>query len=263
MDERESNGVLFEELLDIVARLRSEDGCPWDREQTRESLKPLMLEELYEAFDAIDKHDEISLREELGDMLLHIVFHAQIGSEQGSFTIREVLAGIIAKMRKRHPHVFGELQVKSVDDVLLNWEKIKDEERKEGKGMLSSLPRSLPSLLRALAIQSRVARVGFDWKDATEVERKVEEEWREFLEAWNHQNRTRMEEEWGDLVFALVNLARHLEIQPEDALRKSCDRFVRRFEFVEKRVKDQGKALENVTLEEMDALWEEAKKERL
>ncbi|NSW76153.1 MAG: nucleoside triphosphate pyrophosphohydrolase [Candidatus Atribacteria bacterium] len=263
MDDQRSSGVLFEELLDIVARLRSENGCPWDREQTRESLKPLMLEELYEAFDAIDRNDEASLREELGDMLLHIVFHAQIGSEKGTFTIKEVLAGIIYKMRKRHPHVFGELQVKDVDEVLLNWEKIKDEERKGEEGMLSSLPRSLPSLLRAFAIQSRVARVGFDWKDALGVECKVEEEWKEFREAWNHRNLARMEEEWGDLVFALVNLARHLGIQPEEALRKSCDRFVRRFEFIEKRIKGEGKALEDMTLEEMDALWEEAKREHL
>ncbi|MCX7667843.1 MAG: nucleoside triphosphate pyrophosphohydrolase [Atribacterota bacterium] len=263
MDNQKSCGALFEELISIVARLRSENGCPWDRKQTRESLKPLMLEELYEAFDAIDRKDEASLREELGDMLLHIVFHAQIGSEKGSFTIKEVLTSIIYKMRQRHPHVFGELQVKDVDDVLLNWEKIKNGERKEGEGMLSSLPRSLPSLLRAFAIQSRVARVGFDWKNASEVEHKVEEEWKEFREAWDQHNVARMEEEWGDLVFALVNLARHLEIQPEEALRKSCDRFVRRFEFIEKRVKDEGKALEDVTLEEMDALWEEAKRERL
>lgn len=263
MDDQRSSGALFEELLEIVARLRSEDGCPWDRKQTRESLKPLMLEELYEAFDAIDRNDETSLREELGDMLLHIVFHAQIGSEKGTFTVREVLTDIISKMRKRHPHVFGELQVKDVDEVLLNWEKIKDEERKGEEGMLASLPRSLPSLLRAFAIQSRVARVGFDWKNALEVERKVEEEWKEFREAWNHGNCVRMEEEWGDLVFALVNLARHLGIQPEEALRKSCDRFVRRFEFIEKRVKGEGKALEDMTLEEMDALWEEAKREHL
>ncbi|MGC8777668.1 MAG: nucleoside triphosphate pyrophosphohydrolase [Candidatus Caldatribacteriaceae bacterium] len=263
MDEKKSNGALFEELLDIVARLRSEDGCPWDREQTRESLKPLMLEELYEAFDAIDRGDESALREELGDMLLHIVFHAQIGKEQGSFTIGEVLEGIIAKMRKRHPHVFGEFHVKDVDEVLLNWEKIKDQEREEGESMLSSLPQSLPALLRAFAIQSRVARVGFDWKNAREVERKVREEWEEFRGAWDHQDTARMEEEWGDLIFALVNLARHLHIQPEEALRKSCDRFVRRFGFVEKKIKSEGKTLENATLEEMDALWEKAKREHL
>ena len=263
MDEEKTNGALFEELLDIVARLRGQGGCPWDREQTRESLKPLMLEELYEAFDAIDREDEMSLREELGDMLLHIVFHAQIGKEKGSFTMQEVLEGIIYKMKKRHPHVFGELQVQDVDEVLLNWEKIKDTERQEGEGMLASLPRTLPALLRAFAIQSRAARVGFDWKNALEVESKVREEWQEFKAAWNREDVASMEEEWGDLVFALVNLARHLHIQPEEALRKSCDRFVRRFGFVEKRVKEEGKTLENVTLEEMDALWEEAKRERL
>lgn len=256
------SGALFEELLHIVARLRGDGGCPWDREQTRESLKPLMLEELYEAFDAIDKGDETSLKEELGDMLLHIVFHAQIGREKGSFTMEEVLQGIIDKMRKRHPHVFGERQVKDVNEVLLNWEKIKERERNEEEGMLSSIPKSLPALLRASAIQSRVARVGFDWKNAGEVETKVKEEWQEFREAWRNRDQARVEEEWGDLVFALVNLARHLHIQPEEALRKSCDRFVRRFGFIERKVREEGKRLGEVTLEEMDALWEEAKRER-
>ncbi|MGQ9473911.1 MAG: nucleoside triphosphate pyrophosphohydrolase [Candidatus Caldatribacteriaceae bacterium] len=257
----ERNGVLFEELLSIVAQLRGNNGCPWDRKQTRTSLKPLMLEELYEAFDAIDREDELALREELGDMLLHIVFHAQIGTERGSFTIREVLKGIIDKMKKRHPHVFGQQQVRDMDEVLLNWEKIKDQERSEKGGMLSSLPKSLPALLRAFAIQSRVARVGFDWKSAFEVKAKVEEEWQEFQKAWETQNEDRMEEEWGDLVFALVNLARHLSIQPEETLRKACDRFVKRFQFMEERIKSEGKKIEEMTLEEMDVLWEEAKKE--
>ncbi|MCS7242131.1 MAG: nucleoside triphosphate pyrophosphohydrolase [Candidatus Caldatribacterium sp.] len=259
MAERRKVGELFEELVETVARLRGENGCPWDREQTRESLKPLMLEELYEAFDAIDRQDEGALREELGDMLLHIVFHAQIGQERGTFTIADVLTHIIAKMRKRHPHVFGEEEVRDVDEVLLNWEKIKEQERKKG-GMLASLPKSLPALLRAFSMQARVARVGFDWKHVEDVAKKVEEEWREFQEAWQANEAKRLEEEWGDLVFALVNLARHLGIQPEDALQRTCDRFAERFAFVEENLKALGKSVAEASLEEMDALWEKAKK---
>jgi len=256
------SGELFEELLSLVAQLRGENGCPWDRKQTRESLKALMLEELYEAFEAIDRKDERALQEELGDMLLHIVFHAQIGQEQHTFTMDEVLVRIIHKMKKRHPHVFGEAQVKGVDEVLLRWEKIKENERKEG-GMLSSLPKTLPALLRAFAIQSRVARVGFDWSDASCVVAKVKEEWQEFEEAWKSRDQSQMEEEWGDLLFALVNLARHLSIQPEEALQKSCNRFIERFHFIEQRIREEGKSLEEVPLEEMDALWEEAKRREL
>lgn len=262
MEGRKRTGELFEELVATVARLRGENGCPWDREQTRESLKPLMLEELYEAFDAIDRGDEGALREELGDMLLHIVFHAQIGREKGTFTIEDVLTHIIAKMHKRHPHVFGEEEVRDVDEVLLNWEKIKDRERKKG-GMLASLPKGLPALLRAFSMQARVARVGFDWKNAEEVEKKVEEEWREFKEAWKAKDPKCLEEEWGDLIFALVNLARHLGIQPEDALQKACDRFAERFAFVEESLKALGKNIAEASLEEMDALWEKAKREPL
>ncbi len=255
-------GELFEELVEIVATLRGRNGCPWDREQTRATLKPLMLEELYEAFDAIDGENEGALKEELGDMLLHIVFHAQIGKEEGTFTIEDILFHIIAKMKERHPHVFGETKVRDVDEVLLNWEKIKEKERKK-EGMLASLPKSLPALLRAHAMQARVARVGFDWKDAKDVEKKVEEEWKEFKRAWEDSDSGQMEKEWGDLVFALVNLARHLKIQPEEALRKACDRFAERFAFIEENLRAEGKDISEVSLEEMDALWEKAKRKPL
>ena len=251
-------GELFEELIEVVATLRGEGGCPWDREQTRETLKPLMVEELYEALDAIDKKDEVRLKEELGDMLLHIVFHAQIGKENHTFTIEEVLEHLIYKMKRRHPHVFGEVKVKDVDGVLLNWEKIKETER-DKSGMLSTLPRSLPALLRAQAMQERASRVGFDWEAPEEVEKKVEEEWREFREAWKSKNPQKMKEEWGDLVFALVNLARHLNIQAEEALQGANNRFAERFGFIERKIKEQGRELSGATLEEMDALWEKAK----
>ena len=251
-------GELFEELIEVVATLRGEGGCPWDREQTRETLKPLMVEELYEALDAIDKKDEMRLKEELGDMLLHIVFHAQIGKENNTFTVEDVLEYLIYKMKRRHPHVFGEVKVKDVDAVLLNWEKIKERERKES-GMLSSLPRSLPALLRAKAMQERAARVGFDWKTPEEVEKKVEEEWGEFQEAWESKDTQKMKEEWGDLIFALVNLARHLGVEAEDALQGANNRFAERFSFIESEIKEQGRELSGVALEEMDALWEKAK----
>lgn len=250
----------FGELIELVAILRSENGCPWDREQTRESLKPLMLEEMYEAFDAIDRKNEADLREELGDMLLHIVFQAQIGIEQDSFNIVDVLKQLIFKMKKRHPHVFGDIQVQNVDEVLLNWETIKEGE-KERESMLSSIPPSLPALLRAQVIQSRVARVGFDWPNANEVWRKVIEEQNEFEEAWKSHDQESIEEEWGDLVFALVNLSRHLQLQPEDALQKASQRFAQRFHYMENEIKKQGKKIENLSLEEMDELWNKAKQE--
>ena len=250
----------FGELIELVAVLRSKNGCPWDREQTRESLKPLMLEEMYEAFDAIDRKNETDLREELGDMLLHIIFQAQIGLELGSFNITDVLKQLIFKMKKRHPHVFGDIQVQNVDEVLLNWENIKEGE-KERENMLSSIPPSLPALLRAQVIQSRVARVGFDWQNAKEVWPKIIEEQHELEEAWKNQDQEAIEEEWGDLVFALVNLSRHLHLQPEDALQKASQRFTQRFSFMENEIKKQGKKIENLSLEEMDELWNKAKQE--
>ncbi|NLJ48299.1 MAG: nucleoside triphosphate pyrophosphohydrolase [Candidatus Atribacteria bacterium] len=250
----------FGELIELVAILRSENGCPWDREQTRESLKPLMLEEMYEAFDAIDRKNEADLREELGDMLLHIVFQAQIAAEQGTFNLTDVLKQLIFKMKKRHPHVFGDIQVQNVDEVLLNWETIKKDE-KEKESMLSSIPQNLPALLRAQIIQSRVARVGFDWSNAKEVWKKIIEEQKELKEAWKNQDQDAIEEEWGDLVFALVNLSRHLHLQPEDALQKASKRFAQRFRYIENEIKKQGKKIENLSLEEMDELWNKAKQE--
>lgn len=250
---------LFRELIDLVDRLRGDDGCPWDREQTRESLKPLMVEELYEALDAIDRQDEAGLMEELGDMLLHIVFHARIGREHGTFTMDGVLRRIITKMKERHPHVFGSEAVVGVGDVLSNWEKIKRKEKKE-EGMLTTLPRHLPALMWACAIQSRVARVGFDWNCAEEVTGKVQEEWREFREAWGSGDEDQIEAEWGDLIFSLVNLARHLKIHPEEALRKTCRRFTDRFTGMEQSVRAEGRELAEVSLEELDALWTNIKK---
>jgi len=251
---------LFGELIELVAKLRSPEGCPWDREQTRESLKPLMLEEMYEAFDAIDRKNEADLREELGDMLLHIVFQAQVGQERETFTMADVLKQLIFKMKKRHPHVFGNIEVQNVDEVLLNWETIKEGE-KARDSMLSSIPSTLPALLRAHAVQSRVARVGFDWSNIEGVWRKIGEEQLELEDAWRKQDQEALEEEWGDLIFALVNLARHLNLQPEDALQKASSRFTRRFAYMENEIKKQGRKVENLSFEEMDDLWNKAKRE--
>ncbi len=260
IQQKKDVSSLFQELMNVLDTLRGENGCPWDRQQTRESLKPLMLEELYEAFEAIDRNDEEALKEELGDMLLHIAFHARIGKEKGTFSMADVLSLVIAKMKNRHPHVFGTSQVGGVGEVLTNWEKIKEEEKGEKRGgMLASLPRHLPSLLLAHAIQSRVARVGFDWEEPSDVMEKVFEELEEFKKAWSEKQQARMEQEWGDLVFSLVNLARHLEIEPEDTLRKTCQRFSDRFSLVEKWMRKQGKELSGATLEELDALWNKAK----
>ncbi len=258
MNEHKGAPKLFQELLEIVDTLRGENGCPWDKKQTRETLKPLMIEELYEAFEAIDKGDEESLSEELGDMLLHIVFHARIGKEKGTFTMEEVLQKIISKMRERHPHVFGNVQAKDVQEVLKNWEEIKDRKEKR-ESMLASIPRHLPALLRAHAIQSRVARVGFDWQNPDEVWAKVLEELEELDSARKSNDKERIMREWGDLVFVLVNLARHLDIDPEEALRKTCNRFTKRFSFIEKELEKQGKKPSQASLEEMDSLWEKAK----
>ncbi|HSV31499.1 MAG TPA: nucleoside triphosphate pyrophosphohydrolase [Atribacteraceae bacterium] len=257
MDEK-STEVLFRELLETVDILRGEGGCPWDREQTRETLKQLMVEEVYEALEAIDRQDDAELMEELGDMLLHIVFHARIGQEEGSFTMADVLRTIVSKMKKRHPHVFGSEAVAGVDGVLVNWERIKGKE-KERESMLSSLPRHLPALVWANAIQSRVARVGFDWKNAEAVADKVEEEWKELREAWRSEDGKRIEAEWGDLAFTLVNLARHLKVDPEEALRKTCHRFKERFAMMEGAVRREGKNLVDVSFEELDKLWDNAK----
>ncbi len=250
----------FGELIELVAILRSENGCPWDREQTRErevasyadayQTKGVKIYTHFSDEDARNFSFSVPCKTE----------QAQIGIEQGSFNIVDVLKQLIFKMKKRHPHVFGDIQVQNVDEVLLNWETIKEGE-KERESMLSSIPPSLPALLRAQVIQSRVARVGFDWPNANEVWRKVIEEQNEFEEAWKSHDQESIEEEWGDLVFALVNLSRHLQLQPEDALQKASQRFAQRFHYMENEIKKQGKKIENLSLEEMDELWNKAKQE--
>jgi tetrapyrrole methylase family protein/MazG family protein len=249
-------------LVEIMARLRGESGCPWDREQTSESIKPYLLEETYEVLEAIDEQDPAKLKEELGDLMLQIVFHAQMAEEAGVFTASDVLAAINDKLVRRHPHVFGDVKAETAQEVLFNWEQIKQTERRREKGqasLLDGVPRELPALLRAHRLQEKASRVGFDWSEAQEVFRKVEEELGELRAAMQGQAAERVEAELGDLLFALVNLSRFLAVNPEEALRKTIARFIARFRYIEEELARRGRSLRQASLEEMDALWAEAK----
>ena len=244
---------------DIVARLRGPDGCPWDREQTHQSLRTHLLEEAYEVLAALDANDAKALSEELGDLLLQILLHAQIATEEGEFRVPDVVRQIVAKLIRRHPHVFANRKVADSQEVLRNWEQIKREEKADGfVSMLAGVTKTLPSLSQAQELQRRAARVGFDWPGVDGVLEKVSEELKELAEAPDPDS---VAAELGDLLFSLVNLARWLEIDAESALREASRRFAQRFRQMEMRAADQGKHMEDLPLEELDALWEEAKKE--
>jgi tetrapyrrole methylase family protein/MazG family protein len=245
-----------------MARLRGENGCPWDREQTHASIKPYLLEETYEVLESIDENDPAKLEEELGDLALQVVFHAQMADEAGLFTIADVLRGINEKLRRRHPHIFGDVKADTAQEVLFNWEQIKKLEREKAQGhasLLDGVPRELPALLRAHRLQEKASRVGFDWNEARQVFQKVEEELAELQAAMESEQPDRMEAELGDLLFSLVNLGRFIAVNPEDALRKTIARFIARFQYIEEELAKRGTAPGQVTLEEMDALWAEAK----
>ena len=252
-------GTSFESFQEIVAHLRAPDGCPWDKEQTHETLRKHLLEESYEAIAAIDSGDFDSMREEFGDLLLQIMLNSQIASEEGEFTVNDVVKGIYDKIIRRHPHVFGDVKVDGVDGVLQNWEKLKQKERKdrkEEKGMLDGVPLSLPALSQAQEYQDRAARVGFDWPEIEGVLDKVREEIEEIKRA---ETDFELADEIGDLFFVLVNLARWKKIDAESALRGTNIKFKKRFGFVEIGAKKQGRNLSDMKLEEMDVLWDEAK----
>ena len=269
----------FDDLVHLMARLRAPDGCPWDRKQTHESLKPYLLEETYEVLETIDKQDEGKLREELGDLLLQIVFHAQIAAERKAFSLEDVIRLLADKLVRRHPHVFGQQEGGALtpDQVYSNWEQIKKSERQRAGGSESALdgvPKTLPALLRAFQTQARASRVGFDWPQNSEgvhqVMGKVTEEIGELTDAYAARNnqdgeeersaaQRHLEDEMGDVLFSLVNLARFLKVNPEDALRRATDRFADRFHFVEAEAARTGRTLESMTLAEMDSLWEKAK----
>lgn len=256
------NGRGFEDFQQIIARLRAVDGCPWDREQTHLSLRPYLLQESYEVLEALDEENSQHLVEELGDLLLQIVLHAQIAIEEQDFNMTDVLATVSEKIIRRHPHVFTELKVDSVEGVLYNWEQIKAEERKakgeERKSMLDGIPTALPALTQADQIQQRAQRVGFDWKTIEPVFAKINEELQELKEAETQEEK---QSEAGDVLFAVVNLLRWLEIDPEMALRGTNARFRKRFRYIETMAAKQGKHVEDFSFEELDAFWEEAKHE--
>ncbi len=256
---------LFEELVGLMQRLRGKHGCLWDKEQTRESLKPYLVEEAYEVLAAIEGGIPEHLREELGDLLFQIIFHAQIAAEQGEFDIYQIIRYSIDKMKRRHPHVFGNKKVKGTAEILSNWEKIKQTEKelpaKDGRrrSILEGVPPQLPALLRAHRVQEKAARVGFDHRSLEEVLDKLGEELEEFKQSLTGGTTEEKEEELGDLLFSLVNAARFVRVNPEEALRKTVAKFTFRFRYIEERVAAQGKRLDEVSLEEMDRLWEEAK----
>ncbi|MDI6892321.1 MAG: nucleoside triphosphate pyrophosphohydrolase [Actinomycetota bacterium] len=245
----------FDSLLEIMARLRGPSGCLWDKEQTHQSIKQHLIEEAYEVVDAIDRKDFAHLKEELGDLLLQVVFHAQIASDEGKFDIGDILEDITTKLVRRHPHIFGDVKVSSSREVVENWESIKRGE--SGRSLLAGIPRSLPALFHALKLQEKAARVGFDWEEKEPIFEKLTEEIAELEEACREEGREKGE--IGDILFTVVNLARRLGIDPEDALRAVNVKFRRRFEFMEKRAKEEGRGLESMSLEEKDRLWEEAK----
>lgn len=252
----------FSDLVALMAKLRGPEGCPWDRKQTPESLKPFLVEECYEVIDALDEGSPTKVKEELGDLLFQIIFHARIAEEQGSFTINDVISSNIEKMVRRHPHVFGDVQLSTDKEVLVHWEEIKKKEKgyEERKSVLEGVPRHLPSLLRAHSLQERAARVGFDWNSIDAALPKLDEEITEFKESLSKEDPVGIEEELGDIFFMLVNISRFLGVNPEDALRKTISKFIHRFRYLEERAADAGKSLNVMTLDEMEQLWQESKK---
>ncbi len=253
-------------LVEIMARLRSSQGCPWDREQDHQSLKPYLVEEAYEVLEAIENRDDQALREELGDLLLQVVFHAQLANEEGRFHLGEVVEGICEKLIRRHPHVFAGMEFQTSGEVLQNWKKIKAAEKgtpfeEKPPSIFDGLPGNMPALTEAHQISRRAARVGFDWPAVQDVFEKLAEEVGELKEAVQSQTPARAREELGDLLFVVVNLARQLGADPDLALRQANQKFMRRFRFMEEKIARQGGKLEQSSLEEMETLWQQAKQE--
>ena len=256
MNTRQQQLKAFERLLDIMDDLR--EKCPWDKKQTLESLRHLTIEETYELGDAILDNDLPEIKKELGDLLLHIVFYAKIGSETNSFDIADVANSICDKLIDRHPHIYGDVVVENEEQVKQNWEKLK---LKEGrKSVLEGVPKSLPALVKASRIQDKVKGVGFDWEESHQVWEKVEEEIAELQAEIEANNQDEMEAEFGDVLFSLINYARFLKINPEDALERTNKKFIKRFMYLESKASELGKSLSDMTLAEMDVFWEEAKK---
>lgn len=250
----------FDELINIAARLRAPDGCPWDREQTRESLKPFLVEELHEVIDAFDENDPEHIKEELGDLLFQIVLQSQLSKEEGLFTIHDVVDGIARKMVQRHPHVFGDKDLKTSEDVKVWWEEHKRSEGKIHDSAIGGVPKSLPALLRASKIQKKATKVGFDWEKLEDVFAKLEEEIGELKEAISEKKHKDIEDELGDLFFVLVRIANFVDVNPEAALGRTIKKFDQRFRHIEAAASRQGRKLSDMTLAEMEVFWQEAKK---
>ncbi|WP_396596168.1 nucleoside triphosphate pyrophosphohydrolase [Dokdonia sp. R86516] len=256
MNTRETQLKAFDRLLTIMDELRV--GCPWDKKQTMESLRHLTIEETYELGDAILDNDLEEVKKELGDLLLHIVFYAKIGSETKDFDIADVANSISDKLISRHPHIYGDIDVADAKEVERNWEKLKLKEGK--KSVLEGVPKGLPALVKASRIQDKVAGVGFDWEEPQQVFEKVQEELEELQHEVNENNQEKIEAEFGDVLFSMINYARFLKVDPESALERTNKKFIKRFQYLEGKAKELNKDLSDMTLAEMDAFWEEAKK---
>lgn len=257
MTRRKEQLAAFERLLDIMDELR--EKCPWDKKQTLDSLRPLTIEETYELADAILGKNTADIKGELGDLLLHIVFYAKIGSETNDFDMADVIDGICDKLIKRHPHIYGDIDVDNEADVKKNWERLK---LKNGKtSVLQGVPKSLPALVKAWRIQEKVSGVGFDWDHKNQVFSKIEEELQEFHHEIASQNPVSMESEFGDVLFSLINYARFININPENALERTNKKFIKRFQYMERQIKHQNKDINDLSVEQMDALWNEAKQQ--
>lgn len=250
----------FTRLRETIATLRSPNGCPWDRVQTHESLRQYAIEEVYELIDAIDNQDEENIIEELGDLLLQVMLHSQIGEDDGYFNIDDVIGSITDKMIHRHPHVFADTTVESVDDVYKNWDELKKEEKgQQRKSVLDGIPKHLPSLSKAFKLQKKAAKVGFQWENVEDIWNKMDEEVTEVRDAINAEDNMEIEKEFGDVLFVLANLTRYYKINPEIALNQTNQKFISRFSYIEEQLSTQRKDMESTTLEEMDALWDQAK----
>lgn len=265
MEPKRHIGGSFEELVEIMKKLRAPGGCPWDRKQTLDTLKEYVIEESYELIDAIDSRDEKNICEECGDLLLQIVFIAQIAAENDWFDVQAIIESLCDKLKRRHPHVFGDLKVRDSEEVRRNWDMIKLQEReskKEEPSRLTGIPRSMPALLRAYAIQERAAKTGFDWEKGNldPIWSKIDEEIRELRKALDEGNAGEVKEEIGDLLFAVVNLSRHIGVNPEEALQGANEKFSARFRFIEESVEGKGRSFDEYSLDELETLWQSAKK---
>lgn len=254
---QKSYSIEFNRLIGIMQSLRSENGCEWDKKQTHESLRQYLIEEAYEAVEAIDNMDMNLLKEELGDLLLHVVFHARLGEEKGNFDIDAVLAGINEKLIRRHPHVFGENREKDVEKIKMDWEESKQKEGRESR--IDGIPKNMSGLQRAFRLQEKAASTGFDWDNVEDVWAKLDEEIQEVRKAADDEDKSELEEEIGDLIFSAVNLSRFMGVNPEDALRRTIKKFETRFKSIEKAAEENGRDITELSLEEMDKIWESNK----